>query len=59
MPSQHKHRAITPRPPDDVRQAAQEAAAEQGKTLNAVVVDFLRWFGGKSDDAPKRPQPKR
>jgi hypothetical protein len=55
MPSKHKHRAITPRPPDDVRQAAQDAAARQGTTVNDAVVAFLRWFGGLSDKLPDRP----
>lgn len=56
MPSQHKHRAITPRPPQDVREAATDAAARQGVTLNGVVVEFLRWFGGLTDKLPERPE---
>jgi len=55
MPSQHKYRAITPRPPDDVREAAVNAAAAQETTLNAVVVDLLRWYGGLTDKLPERP----
>lgn len=55
MPSQHRYKAITPRPPDDVRAAATDAAARQGTTLNAVVVAFLRWYGGLTDRLPERP----
>jgi hypothetical protein len=57
MPSVHAHRAITPRPPDDVREAAQDAAARQETNLNAVVVAFLRWYGGLTDRHPERPEP--
>jgi predicted GIY-YIG superfamily endonuclease len=56
-PSVHRHRAITPRPPEDVREAAQNAAARQETNLNAVVVTFLRWYGGLSDTHPERPEP--
>lgn len=56
MPNQHKFRAITPRPPDDVRKAAQDAAERQGVTLNTAVIDFLRWFGGLTDKLPDRPE---
>jgi predicted HicB family RNase H-like nuclease len=55
MPSKHLHRAITPRPPDDVREAAQSAAARQGTNLNAVIIAFLRWYGGLTDKQPERP----
>jgi hypothetical protein len=57
MPSQHRHRAITPRPPEDVREAAKGAAERQGTDLNAVVVAFLRWYGGLTDRHPERPEP--
>lgn len=57
MPSVHAHRAITPRPPDDVREAAQDAARRQGTNLNAVVVAFLNWYGGLTDRHPERPEP--
>jgi hypothetical protein len=55
MPSKHAHRAITPRPPDDVREAAKDAARKQGTTLNAAVIAFLRWYGGLTDKLPARP----
>lgn len=55
MPNRHRYRAITPRPPEDVKVAAQQAAAAQGRTLNDVIIDFLRWFGGKTDTLPERP----
>jgi hypothetical protein len=56
MPSVHKHRAITPRPPQEVKDAAVDAAARQGTTLNAAVIEFLRWFGGLTDKLPERPE---
>lgn len=56
MPSKHKFRALTPRPPDNIRDAATAAAARQGTTLNAVIVAFLRWYGGLSDTPPERPE---
>jgi predicted HicB family RNase H-like nuclease len=55
MPNKHAWRAITPRPPDDVREAATQAAERQGTTINAVVVAFLRWYGGLTDKLPERP----
>jgi hypothetical protein len=55
MPNQHRYRPITPRPPDDVRDAATDAATRKGTTLNAVVVAFLRWYGGLTDELPERP----
>jgi hypothetical protein len=57
MPSKHKYRAVTPRPPEDVRAAAQGAAERQETDLNAVIVAFLRWYGGLSDEHPDRPGP--
>jgi hypothetical protein len=57
MSSQHANRAITPRPPEDVRAAAREAAERQETNLNAVIVAFLRWYGGLSDQHPDRPDP--
>lgn len=36
--------------------AAVEAAARQGTTLNAAVIEFLRWFGGLTDNLPERPE---
>jgi hypothetical protein len=57
MPSKHRYRAITPRPPEDVREAAQDAAERQGTNLNAVVVAFLRWYGGLAESHPERPGP--
>lgn len=56
MPSKHRYRPITPRPPDDVRAAAVDAAARQGTTLNAAVVAFLCWYGGLTDKLPERPE---
>jgi len=59
MPSQHAYRAITPRPPDDVREAARDAAERQGTNLNAVIVALLRWYGGLTDRLPERPERRR
>jgi hypothetical protein len=58
MPNAHKWRALTPRPPDEVREAARDAAERKGVTLNAAIVDFLRWFGGLTDELPDRPEPR-
>lgn len=55
MPSVHKFRAITPRPPDDVREAAQDASRRKGTSLNQEIIGFLRWFGGLTDKLPERP----
>ena len=55
MPSQHKYRAITPRPPDELRERAQRAVAEVGSDLNAHIIAFLRWLVGDTDELPERP----
>jgi hypothetical protein len=55
MPSQHRYRALTPRPPDDVREGAAAAAARMGTNLNAVIIAFLRWYSGGTDKLPERP----
>lgn len=26
-----------------------------GTTINAIVVAFLRWYGGETDELPERP----
>lgn len=59
MPNVHRFRAITPRPPDDVREAAQDAARRQRTTINEAVIGFLRWFGGLTDELPERPEVRR
>jgi hypothetical protein len=61
MPSPSKHgkhvnRALTPRPPEDVREGAVSAARRMGTPLNAVIVAFLRWYGGLTDELPERPE---
>ena len=56
MASQHRNRALTPRPPEEVRAAATTAAARQGTKLSIVIVDFLRWYGGLTDEHPERPE---
>lgn len=58
MPSVHRYKAITPRPPDELRERAQQAVAEVGSNLNAHIIGFLRWLVGDTDDLPDRP-PRR
>lgn len=55
MPSKHRYRAITPRPPDELRDRAQAAVAEVGSTINAHVIAFLRWLVHDTDELPERP----
>jgi hypothetical protein len=55
MPSQHRYKAITPRPPDELRERAAAAVAEVGSNLNAHIVGFLRWLVGDTDELPERP----
>ena len=54
----HKHRAITPRPPAALREKAEAAVKDAGTSMNAVVIDFLRWYVGETDELPQRP-PRR
>lgn len=56
MPSQHRYRAITPRPPDELRERANEAVKEVGSNLNAHIIAFLHWLVGDTDDLPERPE---
>ncbi len=55
MPSQHENRAITPRPPEDLRARSYIAVAQIGMTLNAWILASLRYLVGESDDMPPRP----
>ena len=52
----HRHKAITPRPPGDLSERALNAVIDMGTTLNAVIIGFLRWYVGESDELPPRPQ---
>jgi hypothetical protein len=55
MPSKHRYRAMTPRPPDEVREAFMAAVTKAGSDANAVLVAFMRWFAGETDELPARP----
>lgn len=52
----HRNRALTPRPSEEVRAAATLAAQRQGTKLSIVIVDFLAWYGGLTDQLPERPE---
>lgn len=54
----HRHKAITPRPPEELRERAQAAVAEVGSTMNAHVIAFLKWLVNDTDQLPERP-PRR
>lgn len=54
MPSKHRYRAITPRPPDDLRERFQQAAADLGTNMNALLITFMRWCVHETDDPPPR-----
>jgi hypothetical protein len=55
MPSKHRYRAMTPRPPDDLRERFVAAVARAGSDANAVLIAFMRWFAGDADELPERP----
>jgi hypothetical protein len=55
MPSVHRHPAITPRPPAELRDRAKLAVDEMDSTLNAHIVGFLEWLVGDRDEPPARP----
>ena len=55
MPSKHRYRAMTPRPPDEVREGFVAAVAKVGSDANAVLIAFMRWFAGETDEIPERP----
>jgi hypothetical protein len=55
MPSKHRYSAITPRLPTELKDRAQEAVAEMGTDLNALVTSFVRWYVGDINDLPERP----
>ena len=51
----HRYRAITPRPPEELRERVQAAVAENGTDVNALVIALLRFWIGDTDEPPKRP----
>jgi hypothetical protein len=55
MPNVHKHPAITPRPDPELKQRAQEAVSEMGTTINAYVIESLRYLVGDRPTPPPRP----
>lgn len=55
MPNVHKNPAITPRPDPELKRRAQEAVGEMGTTINAYVIESLRYLVGDRDDPPPRP----
>lgn len=55
MPNVHRHPAITPRPPAELRDRAKIAVAEVGSNLNDHVIAFLRWLVHDQDEPPPRP----
>ncbi len=54
--SKHRHPAITPRPPAELRERAKIAVAEVGSDLNGHIVEFLRWLVHDRPDLPRRPE---
>ena len=58
MPNQHRYRAITPRPPDDLRAKVQDGVTVMGTSINAIVIAFLRWYARETDELPERPEAK-
>ena len=52
---QHRNRAITPRPPEELRERVQAAVAEAGTNVNALIIALLRFWIGDTDEPPKRP----
>ncbi|AOS94737.1 MULTISPECIES: hypothetical protein [Mycobacterium avium complex (MAC)] len=55
MPSQHRYPAITPRPEPELRERAKIAVSQVDSTLNAHVIEFLRWLVRDTDELPARP----
>ena len=55
MPSAHRHPAITPRPPAELKKRADQAVAEVGSNLNAHIIGFLEWLVHDRAEPPKRP----
>jgi hypothetical protein len=51
----HRNRAITPRPPEELRERVQAAVTEAGTDVNALVIGLLRFWIGDTDEPPKRP----
>jgi hypothetical protein len=56
MPSAHRHPAITPRPPAELKKRADIAVSQVGSTLNGHIVAFLEWLVHDRDEPPKRPE---
>lgn len=55
MPNVHRYPAITPRPDPELKKRADQAVADLGMTLNAWVIESLRYLVGDRADPPPRP----
>ena len=55
MADRHKNPAITPRPDPELKQRADKAVADLGMTLNAYVIESLRYLVGDRPTPPPRP----
>lgn len=58
MADRHKNPMITPRPDLELKQRADKAVADLGMTLNAYVIESLRYLVGDRDDPPPRSSQK-
>lgn len=56
MPSVHRHPAITPRPPAELKKRADKAVEAVGSNLNAHIVGFLEWLVHDRAEPPRRPE---
>ncbi len=56
MPSVHRHPAITPRPPAELKKRADQAVKQVDSTLNAHIVAFLEWLVHDRAEPPARPE---
>ena len=54
----HRHRAITPRLDDSLREKVARAVGDQRTDVTAVVRALLRWYVRETDELPERP-PRR
>jgi predicted HicB family RNase H-like nuclease len=55
MADRHRNPAITPRPDPELKRRADEAVAQLGMSLNAYIIESLRYLVGDRDKQPPRP----